>query len=328
MKTETKVILFLLILAPILGELITGSMPPLLFFNPIAFIGAVLVYGCGSLLIREAKARWQLQWSVIFLAIAYGIIEEGIMVQSFFNTEHADLGVLAGYAMYFGVQWGWTIMLILFHATSSTLIPIVMVELLWPDYKDKPLLEKKGLIWTFMSYIGVVIAWIIIMVILKSDVTYSNYQINIWHMIISIFVVLILVWLAYKYGSSRTIASNRVFSSFKFGVLGFLYMVFVLFGQGFLAGLGIPGWITIIIVLFVVLLILLFVRYQIYNEDLTKRHIVALITGTILFWIFLSPIYEFFPESNVDPTQGMLMVGIVSLILLIVWRIKVLKNEP
>ena len=36
----------------------------------------MLLYGCGTLLIREAKARWKLGWSVILLAIAYSIIEE------------------------------------------------------------------------------------------------------------------------------------------------------------------------------------------------------------------------------------------------------------
>ena len=121
--------------------------------------------------------------------------------------------------------------------------------------------------------------------------------------------------------------SNQVFSTFKFGILGFLFMAFVLLGQGLLAELGLPGVITIIVQLFIVLLTILFIKYQIYNENLTKRHIVSFITGTILFWIFLSPVYEFFPESNADPTQGMLIVGIVSLILLIIWRKKVLKKQ-
>lgn len=327
MKPETKIILSILVLAPVLGELITGSMPPTLFFYPLAFIRAALVYGCGALLIREAKARWKLQWSVIFLAIAYGIIEEGIMVHSFFNTEHADLGVLAGYAMYFGVQWGWTIALIMFHATSSTLIPIVMVGLLWPEYKDKPVLKKRGLLLTFIGYLTVIIAWIILMVVMKSDVTYANYDINIGHMIVSVLVVVLLVLWSYKYKTSRIITSNRVFSTFKFGILGFLFMAFILFGQGLLAQLGLPGAITIIIQLFIVLLTILFLKYQIYNENITKRHVVTLITGTILFWIFLSPVYEFFPESNADPTQGMLIVGIVSLILLIIWRKIVLKKQ-
>jgi len=149
MKKETKILISLLFLPPALGELLSGSTPPLQFFNPISLLILVSLYGCGTLLIREAKARWKLQWSVILLAVAYSIIEEGIMVQSFFNPGWEDLGILSGYGMYFGVQWPWTIMLILFHATISTLIPIAIVDLLWPKYKDVPLLKKRGLILAF-----------------------------------------------------------------------------------------------------------------------------------------------------------------------------------
>jgi len=66
---------------------------------------------------------------------------------------------------------------------------------------------------------------------------------------------------------------------------------------------------------------------QIYNKNTTKRHIVALITGSILFWILLTPLYELGLVPNPDPTQGMLIVGIISLILLVIWRRKVLKKK-
>ena len=84
-KKETKIVVSLLLLSPALGELLPGSAPPLVFFNPITLLTLVLLYGCGTLLIREAKARWKLQWSVVFLAAAYGIVAEGILVKSFFN---------------------------------------------------------------------------------------------------------------------------------------------------------------------------------------------------------------------------------------------------
>lgn len=74
MKTETKIILLLVLLSPIIGELLSGSAPPLEFFTPFSFVIIVAFYGGGTLLIREAKARWNLQWSVGFLAVAYGIL--------------------------------------------------------------------------------------------------------------------------------------------------------------------------------------------------------------------------------------------------------------
>lgn len=150
-KTKIKILLFLLFIPPIIGEVLSGSTPPLELINPIILVIFTLLYGGGTLLIRELKARWKLQWGIIFLLIAYGIIEEGLIAQSFFNTEWADLGILSGYGLFFGVQWSWAIMLTIFHGTMSTFIPILITEISWPDYKDKPILGKKGLV--FLSVV-------------------------------------------------------------------------------------------------------------------------------------------------------------------------------
>jgi len=85
MKPESKLLLTLLFLSPAMGELLSGSAPPQQFFNPIMLFTFILLYGCGTVLIREARARWNLQWSVLFLAVAYGIVEEGLLVKSYFN---------------------------------------------------------------------------------------------------------------------------------------------------------------------------------------------------------------------------------------------------
>ena len=103
MKSEKKFILLLFFLSPVLGELLSGSAPPLEFFNPFGFIIIVIFYGGSTLLIREAKAGWNLQWSVVLLVLAYGILEEGIIMQSFFNFNHADLGNLAHYGELYGI---------------------------------------------------------------------------------------------------------------------------------------------------------------------------------------------------------------------------------
>lgn len=134
LKTKIGNFLFLLSVPPLLGKLLSGSAPPLEWLNLAGALIMIFFYGFGTILIRESKAHWNLGWSVILLAIAYGIVEEGIMMQPFFNHNHGDLGKLAGYGMFFGIQWSWTIMLIIYHSTISTLIPITMAEFLWPGY--------------------------------------------------------------------------------------------------------------------------------------------------------------------------------------------------
>jgi hypothetical protein len=327
MKTKTKIILLLLFLSPALGELITASSPPLQFFNPIVLLLFICLYGCGTLLIREAKVRWKLQWSVIFLAIAYGILEEGTMVQSFFNPDHVDLGILSRYGMYFGVQWPWTIGLILYHATISTLVPIAIVELLWPKYKYVSLLKKRGLILALTGVILVTVLFVVFVIPQQWFPTYEDYQANSLLIFASLISIGLLIWLSWKYRQSRILTRKiSLFSPFVFGVFGFLFMLFNLGATGFLAEARVPAIITLFVQLVGVVLTLLFVAYQIYHQNITNRHIVSLIIGLILFWILLTPFHEFGLTENPDPTQGMLAVGIVSLILLVIWRNIVLKK--
>ena len=146
MKTRHKIIIFLLVVPPIFGEVLSCSSPPLSFVEPVTLVLLVLLYGCGALLVREIRARWRLGWGALLLAVAYGILEEGVIVQSFFNPGWEDLGVLSAYGMYLGVQWPWTLMLIAFHGTISILAPLAAADLIWPEYKNEPLLKTRGLV--------------------------------------------------------------------------------------------------------------------------------------------------------------------------------------
>lgn len=319
-------ILLLLFLPPLIGELLSGSLPPVPFFTGGIFF-LILLYGCGTLLIREAKARWDLQWSVIFLAVAYGIVEEGTMVQSFFNVDHVDLGVLSGYGMYFGVQWPWSIALTVYHATISTLIPITIVEYLWPQFKNKPLLKRRGTLLCFAGFLFVIVFWLVIGIVLKEMPVYINYQFNFLLNVITLLFVALLIWLAYTYRKSRVLTRARVLSPRAFGLLGFLFMPFNLFIPNILAENHVSGVTTVLIQVVWVALILFFVFYQIYNINTTKRHIVSLVVGSLLFFIMLTPLHEFGMAENPDPTTGMVIVGIAALILLFIWRHNVLRDE-
>ncbi len=324
MKTETKMVLLLLFLPPILGELLSGSTPPVSFFTGGIFF-LVLLYGCGTVLIREAKARWGLQWSVLFLAVAYGIVEEGTMVQSFFNVDHVDLGVLSGYGMYFGVQWPWTIALTVYHATVSTLIPLVIVEYLWPEFKG-PLLKRRGTILCLTGYIFVIVFWLVVFVWAKGHPAFHNFQFSPLLNVVTLGVVALLIWLAHACRESRISAKTHLLSPFKFGVVGFSVMFINLFLPNILAEMQVPGVTTILVQVVWVVLLLLFAYFQIYNEKTTKRHIVSLVIGSLLFFIVLTPLHEFGMAENPDPTGGMAIVGIIAVILLFIWRRKVLKG--
>jgi hypothetical protein len=96
------------------------------------------------LLVRDYARRWQKGWrSILILGAAYGIIEEGIMVRSFFNPTWKDLGVLAIYGRWLGTNWVWAEWLAIYHAIFSITIPIFLVELTYPQSKTQIWLSSK-----------------------------------------------------------------------------------------------------------------------------------------------------------------------------------------
>jgi len=140
----TRPILFLFLLSPAIGELLSGSSPPLEFFNPLTFLILASLYGSGAILVREYARRWGKGWrSILFLGAAYGIIEEGILVRSFFDPGWVDLGVLGTYGRWLGVNWVWAEWLTIYHAIFSITIPILLVELYYPQHRAQPWLSPK-----------------------------------------------------------------------------------------------------------------------------------------------------------------------------------------
>lgn len=129
----------LFVLAPAIGELLSSSMPPSEFFNPVGFILAALLYGSGAILVRELALRWGKGWpSILVLGAAYGIVEEGLACKSFFDPSWVDVGILGSYGRWAGVNWVWTMELTVYHAVFSIAIPILLVSLAFPERRAEP----------------------------------------------------------------------------------------------------------------------------------------------------------------------------------------------
>ncbi|MBI5960811.1 MAG: hypothetical protein HY866_18885 [Chloroflexi bacterium] len=146
-KRDTRrAVIALWILAPLSGEMMSGSTTPLEWLNPVSWIMLGFLYGSGALLVREFVRRWNKGWpSILLLGLAYGIYEEGIVVRSFFDPAWGDLDILAWYGRWLGVNWVWTICLTLFHAVVSITIPILLVELIYPDQRKTLWLTRRGM---------------------------------------------------------------------------------------------------------------------------------------------------------------------------------------
>lgn len=141
-------VLALLLLAPSIPELLTGSTEVSnIVLNPAGFaVGFALdiaLYGSGALLIREFAAAYQKGWaSILLLGAAYGIAEEGFAVHTFFQPSGAPVEALGVYGHALGVNWVWALALTVFHATYSIALPILLTNLWFPTVRGLRWLDR------------------------------------------------------------------------------------------------------------------------------------------------------------------------------------------
>jgi hypothetical protein len=130
----------LFVLSTFIGEVVLGA-------TTLSRIGGLLVvtplYGGGAVLIRElARRRGPGLARVAMLAAAYGVIEEGLAIQSLFNPDLFNAGLLGG--RWLGVNWVWATWTLGYHIVWSITIPIWLTELLFAAQRDTPWLRRAG----------------------------------------------------------------------------------------------------------------------------------------------------------------------------------------
>jgi hypothetical protein len=134
-------VLVLLLLAPFVAEVLGGSTPASMLAG---FPLSVGLYGTGALLVREVARKRGLGWiSILLFGAAFGVIEEGLVLQSMFNPHF--LGLDLTYGRVLGVNWAWAESLVFYHALLSITVPILLTELLFPSRRAEPWVGKVGL---------------------------------------------------------------------------------------------------------------------------------------------------------------------------------------
>jgi hypothetical protein len=149
--------LALLVLSPIIGEVLSGATRLSYSF---ALAPEIMVWGCGTLMIRELAWRWRAGWtSVLLLGFAFSIAEEFIIQQ----TSIAPLpwlGTTPAYGRVWGVNWPYFLFMLGYEAVWIVLVPIQMTELIFPERRDQCWLRARGLIMAMVVFLsGCFIAW-------------------------------------------------------------------------------------------------------------------------------------------------------------------------
>lgn len=310
--------LLLFLIPPCFGELLSGSSPPREFFRPIPLLCNVLLYGGGTVLIRELAVRWQLRWSQIFLAIAYGVVEEGLCCKSFFDPNWKDLRGLGNYATAFGVQWAWTLMLITFHMTISTLIPIRMVHMLFPSLREVPLLKQRGVILASLGVVAVTALGYLYFPAKENPFRLS------WELTAaSVAVVALLGWLAFRLRKienpfdqlSKSTILNR---TPVYILVGFALMTTTIFTPYMMSSFRVlPPFVTTVTQVLILLMLIIFSLATICQREIVVKRDRDFILGCLSYWIVVS-----FLQGN-----WMFIVGIATVLFLVLWCILVARAK-
>ena len=150
-KIAPAVVLFFC--SPYVAEYLLGNLA-------IDALGALValapLYGGGALLVREISRRMGGGWpTVILLALAYGLIEEGLVIQTLFNPSYLGLHLLAEAAIPpLGIGGWWTLFVLTLHTVWSVTVPIAVVEALFASRARTPWLGNFGLVVTTLLFLA------------------------------------------------------------------------------------------------------------------------------------------------------------------------------
>jgi hypothetical protein len=104
------------------------------------------MYGGGAVLIREVVRRTGRGWpSIVLLALAYALLEEGFTTMSLFNPDYLGAHLLdRGFVPALGIAIPWTVFVLALHTVWSISVPIALTEEC-TDRRTTPWLRTPGL---------------------------------------------------------------------------------------------------------------------------------------------------------------------------------------
>ncbi len=287
LPSNRRLILYFVLLAALLPEAITGSTPPQQWLNPISALLNFWLYGTGVLVVREVSLRWRTGYpGILVLGAAYGIVEEGLAVTTFFNPTLPQLGTLGWYGRDFGVNWLWAVWLSTFHAIVSMTIPIFLMEWHWPALKGRTLLGPRSL------YATVVLLGLATLAINALVHAANPYQEAGPEYVGALVAIGLLVYVARRRASrwwAKVPVTGRPLS-----VRGYVAAGFVFIGGSFLLYAGGPGLAGIPLVslaqgLALLVIALLLLRRAVGRPE-SERLLFAFVAGIVGFFC----VFDFF----------------------------------
>ncbi len=322
MKTSTfSPALALYFLSPIIGALLSGANPPGSFFNPFTLILLLPLYGGGAIICRELTRRWNKGWpTLLTLGAAYGVVADGLMSKSFFDPAMLDAGLVGIGGRWLGVNWAWSLQMVIFHAVFSIAIPVLLVNLIFPARRSEAWVSERTLGWLIgLLAPAVVLGFLFLTPYRPPLVLYA----------LALALVVLLVAVASQFPTTLVITKNTsVAAPYIFGALGFLATLIFFIVSRILPHTFIPAPALI----FCMIALAFYAGKTVLemSGNATRwgtEHQLALAAGALAFYIVLAPLQEWFPgERN---TAGMTMVALIAStgLVCLAWLIHVRERQ-
>lgn len=294
----------LLLLSPMVAELLSASNPPLAFFFPPSFIFLVVLYGGGANIVRELTHRWGMGWPTVFvLGVAYAIVEEGLGLKAFFDPGQFGIPALRTYGRFAGVESVTTLWLFLYHSIVSIGIPILLVELMFPDRRSQSWLSKRA-----FNTLGL---------LLPADVAFGYFVVNPYKpppvpFLLAVVVMVGLYALAPRMPRSLFVPGRyKVTRARWFGLVGFVaaVMFFLILAETF-PNAGVPPLVTAVSLVALPIALIGVVR-RMGAGSWSDIHRLALAAGVLAVLVLLTPLQE------LGGALGMSVVGLAAAVFLV-----------
>lgn len=192
----------LLLLAPAIPELLTGSTPYYDFINPLFLVLLIIIYGFPVVLIREYSVRFHLNYNdIMFLGIIVGFLIEGLAVNTFYDPRVERIGNFAIYCRIYGINLCWSIYLTFFHSIFSVLIPIVFVESLYPGINSKEFINTR-----FYKYMIIAVIFVTILFNLAKE----TYNPPIYYQLILLIITITYLYIIHRIYTGKSVVKISI----------------------------------------------------------------------------------------------------------------------
>jgi hypothetical protein len=226
----------LILLSPLVGEVLNGATRLSIIF---AFVPQIMVWGCGTLIIRELVQRWKAGWpSIVLLGLALSVIAEVLILQtSVAPLPWLQLASIPVYDRIWGVNWLWFVFMLGYEAVWIVLVPILITELIFPQQRDDAWVGARGLtIATTTFIVGCAGLWVLWT---QTAIPAAFHQPKYWPprstLLLGVLATALLAVAAYAVrGSSRPVSTSFAPSPWIVGVAA--------------AAFAFPWWILIVLI--------------------------------------------------------------------------------